>query len=141
MASAFAVPLMSTVESSQYIPGHSHKRSHQRSTRRLTPPFGLPRIPSERLDPGSISFNHNSTAHKDGEEHKDGNLNFASIGANGSIPAPSLSMDWQNEGVTKRESASPNPDANGSLQSQGYGHPHPHLRTAASASKMRLSSG
>jgi hypothetical protein len=141
MASTFAVPLMSTVDSSQYVHGHSHKRSHQRSSQRLTPPFVLPRIPSERLDRRSVHYDENLRVRENGEKNEEQlSMNCASAGAQRSINAPSLSPDEQLKGILKREATTHNPKASGSLQSQGYRYPHVDTKAETRAGKMHSKS-
>ena len=107
MASAFAVPLMSNGNPFQHIRSHSQTHMHQRSSHCLARPFALPRIPSERLDPRSVNYDHNfrdcESGQKHGEEH--GTINRASFGVNGSISAPSLHSYGQLKRVSKRAEA------------------------------------
>jgi hypothetical protein len=139
MASTFAMPLMSTVDSSLYVRSHSHTGSHHRSSQRLTRPFGLARIPSERLDPRSDSYDRTSRIHQSGEKREEhGNMNRTSFGANESISAPSLSPDRQQlRGIPKRsEATTRTPQASELFQSQSYRSSYVDAKGEASTSKM-----
>jgi hypothetical protein len=141
MSAAFAVPLMSTVDSSQHVRNHNHTHSHQRSGRRLSRPFILPRIPSERLDPRSVNYFKHSQAASDSHDSHD-NTNRTSFRTNGSISAPSLSKEAHLKGISKRtESAKREIKPNGSMPSKDYGFPSFDSKVDRSgkgmASKMR----
>ena len=141
MVSTIAVPMMSTMDSSQYVRSPSHTTSHQRSSQRLTHPFGLARIPSERLDPRSDSYHGNPKTHESGQKRAEhGNMNNASFktnGANGPISAPSLSTNGQLSGISKPAGATiQDTEASGSFQSQGHGFPYVNAKAESSAAKM-----
>jgi hypothetical protein len=138
MATTFTVPIVSTVDSSQYAHGHSHTRSHQRSSGRLTRPFVLPRIPSERLDPKSSSYDHDSVAYESSHkcaEHD--NTNGTSLASNGSITAPSLHRDGHIKGISKPAGATTcRPTEVDTFHSQGCASSPVGARTQLSAAKM-----
>jgi hypothetical protein len=138
MASAFAVPLMSTVESSQYVRGHAHTHSHQRSGQRLTRPFALPRIPSERLDPRSVNYNHGVESYESSQKRgHHSTTNRASFGANGSINAPPLYTNGQLQGISKRvEATTRNPTPNGTVRYQDYVYPVADNKTGTRTTNM-----
>lgn len=133
-----AAPLMSTVDLSQHMRGHSHSHSQQRSSQRLSRPFALPRIPSERLDPRSVHFDHTSKSHDTGQrsgEH--GLVNRTSSGANGSISAPSIFEYGQLMSISKRgEGTTRTPEACATSRSQSYNVPRVDGKTEISAIKM-----
>ena len=141
MASTFTVPLMSTVDSSRYVRSHSHTGSHHRSSQRLTRPFGLARIPSERLDPRSDNYDRTSKIYESGEKGEEhGELNRASSGANLSISAPSLSKTGQLEGIPKRAEAS-----TGGSKMSDFSHFHtihesPHVNVKGKTSGPKMDS-
>jgi hypothetical protein len=101
MASAFTAPLMSTIDSGESLNSHKRLLSHSRSSQRLTRPFSLPRIPSERLDPRSINDNHIAGAHDSGQKRGEYKfINGASLAANGSIIAPSTHPSGQPQRIS-----------------------------------------
>jgi hypothetical protein len=144
MAPTFAMPLMSTIDSSQPTSNHSRMHSHQRSGHRLTRPLALPRIPSERLDPRSVNYDRNSIHHesgqKRGEQGERGEhsvLNRVSFGANASINAPSLHSKRQLNKTSKRATATSNsPEAVGTSPSQADETPRINGRAEISATRM-----
>jgi len=108
MASAFTVPLMSTIDSNESLNSHSRTHSHSRSSQRLTRPFTLPRIPSERLDPRSISYSHTARGYDSGQKRGEYNvINGASFAAHGSISAPSIYPGGQLQRISKRAEVAP----------------------------------
>ncbi|ERF70359.1 hypothetical protein EPUS_08783 [Endocarpon pusillum Z07020] len=106
MASGFTGPLISTVESSQHVHSHSRSQSHQCSSQRSARPFTLPRIPSERFDPGSINYDGRPPGHESRQKHgENGIINHVSFAANGSISAPSHQTNGRLTRLSKQEKA------------------------------------
>lgn len=119
---AITVPLMSTIDSSQQVRGHSHKRSHQRSNERLIRPFTLPRIPSERLDPRSFNYGPDSVLHGSGQarDSPDNRTRHVSSGEKGFLDGPSLPSDGPLNIPKRPEATTLDPRAIGSRHSQAY---------------------
>lgn len=138
MASAFTVPLMSTLDSTQSLRSHSRTHSHQRSSQRLARPFALPRIPSESLDPRSGNLDHRSRGHESGQKRGEhGIVNRASFGANGSMSAPSIYTNGQFKGISKPpEVATQSHELEGTSHSQLDGLPRADGKAEINATKM-----
>ena len=128
MTSTSAIPLISNGDSSPHSSGHSHTRSYQRTRvgSRLAPPFLLPRIPSERLDPRRESPQHSEekddlrshgdpfAAHDDTQFHE-----------NRLIPAPVLHSSGELNGKPKQMDTMPP-----ILRTYGHDHSHDHAYSA-----------
>lgn len=145
MASTMAVPLMSSVDSSHYLRSHSYTASHQRGSQRLTRPFSLARIPSERLDPRSDKHHQNpNTQESDAKGAELGNttssMNNASAKANATnatISVPSLSTNGPLNEISKRaRTTTPDAEATDSFQSPAHAIAYVDAKARSSAANM-----
>lgn len=138
MESAYTVPLMSTVDSSQHMRSYGSAPSHQRSYQRLSRPHVLPRIPSERLDPRSIHDNHNSTDH--GSSKKCGEHSRSTYGplkTNEPLSAPSLSTNGSLLALSDpREATTQQTESSSSSHSQGHSRSLADSKSQIGARKM-----
>jgi hypothetical protein len=94
---------MSTIDSTESLNSHNRTHSHSYRGQRLSRPFSLARIPSERLDPRSINYSHTAGGHDRGQKGREYNIsNGATFAKNGSINAPSIHRSGQLQRISKR---------------------------------------
>lgn len=138
MASTFTVPLMPAGNPSQHVRSPSHTRSHQQSSQRLLRPFSLHRIPSERLDPRSASYDQNVGKHSGGQEPSErGIMKRASTAANAPISAPSLNSNRESNGLSRRaEVATARPAGGCTCNTQNSPYPRLDGDSGFSVAKM-----
>lgn len=121
MASQFAVPIMSSIDSSSHVRGHNHSRSHQRSSQHPTHPFSLPRIPSERFDPRSLKHDHNSAIHENDQKGKGKeDVNLLSFATNRTRSSPSLHTNGHLKSSSPTEVATQHATADDVSQPKGH---------------------